>query len=327
MRTHYEVLGIGPWATYEELRLAYLNRAHELHPDLHFGAPPMVLDRLNDEMAAVNEAWRVLGDEQLRREYDVRHMGVVRRQPPSFFAPGGPGWRTAIWVPPASGAPGGYGPAATPPMPRPGFNAGVPPGVAPPVFDPDSPTGLHGGATVTADRQPKLTGAVGWSGVAPAPAPLAEPSSKRRARGGEAARCRFCGSTPATTVTLRGSRPGLFDSVYAPGRAVHGPVCRSCGLAVFRDLTDFALVGGGGGPGYLGAALLLSWLTAVGNLAFWPRIRLLRAPQREDGVRAPLPGSLEPGASVLRRHGMRLVYVVVLAVALLVVTSVVLAHE
>jgi curved DNA-binding protein CbpA len=61
--THYEMLGVAPDATDDEVRQAYLRRARELHPDRLVGGSTR-------EMQDVNEAWRVLGDRGRRRDYD-----------------------------------------------------------------------------------------------------------------------------------------------------------------------------------------------------------------------------------------------------------------
>lgn len=63
--THYEVLGVEPGAEIDEIRAAYRARARDLHPDRRAAEPDAVL-----EMAAVNQAWAVLGDPRRRAEYD-----------------------------------------------------------------------------------------------------------------------------------------------------------------------------------------------------------------------------------------------------------------
>ncbi len=62
--THYERLGVGRDATPDEVRAAYRRAARRLHPDT--GG-----DGTAGAMADVNQAWRVLGDAQRRRDYDV----------------------------------------------------------------------------------------------------------------------------------------------------------------------------------------------------------------------------------------------------------------
>ena len=63
-RDHYATLGAGRGEAREEIERRYKRLARLHHPD-----------RGGDEerMKAVNEAWRVLGDADARREYDARH--------------------------------------------------------------------------------------------------------------------------------------------------------------------------------------------------------------------------------------------------------------
>ncbi len=62
--THYERLGIAADASPAEIRDAYRRAARLHHPDRNG-------DRSARVMADVNEAWRVLRDPQLRRDYDL----------------------------------------------------------------------------------------------------------------------------------------------------------------------------------------------------------------------------------------------------------------
>jgi hypothetical protein len=61
--THYDTLKVAPTATAEEVRAAYRKAARDAHPDRHGEAS-------SARMAALNEAWRVVGDEARRRRYD-----------------------------------------------------------------------------------------------------------------------------------------------------------------------------------------------------------------------------------------------------------------
>jgi len=61
--THYETLGVDPSAPPDRIRAAYRDRARLHHPDRDRTAS-------DDAMAAVNEAYRVLGDPVRRFEYD-----------------------------------------------------------------------------------------------------------------------------------------------------------------------------------------------------------------------------------------------------------------
>lgn len=67
IRTHYDILGVNQDADEATIRAAYRERARHVHPDrLHSGdgSGPA------DEMAAVNEAYRVLSDAGRRAVYD-----------------------------------------------------------------------------------------------------------------------------------------------------------------------------------------------------------------------------------------------------------------
>lgn len=63
-RDHYATLGAGRGEERAEIERRYKRLARQHHPD-----------RGGDEeqMKAVNEAWRVLGDADARRDYDARH--------------------------------------------------------------------------------------------------------------------------------------------------------------------------------------------------------------------------------------------------------------
>ncbi len=63
-RDHYATLGAGRGEARAEIERRYKRLARQHHPDR--GGD-------EEEMKAVNEAWRVLGDADARREYDARH--------------------------------------------------------------------------------------------------------------------------------------------------------------------------------------------------------------------------------------------------------------
>lgn len=80
---HYEVLGVAPKASQEELRRAYLRLARRHHPDRLAAKESLTTDvdaRAASErrMRDVNEAWRVLSDPASRAIYDA---GLDRREP------------------------------------------------------------------------------------------------------------------------------------------------------------------------------------------------------------------------------------------------------
>lgn len=65
-RTHYEILGVLPTATPDEIKVAYRIKARQTHPD-----STAVLDpQSSQRMADLSQAWRVLSDRKLRMEYD-----------------------------------------------------------------------------------------------------------------------------------------------------------------------------------------------------------------------------------------------------------------
>src|SRR6059058_5448476 len=61
-RDYYSVLGAASGATREEIERRYKRLAQRHHPDR--GGD-------EEEMKALNEAWRVLGDAEARRAYDA----------------------------------------------------------------------------------------------------------------------------------------------------------------------------------------------------------------------------------------------------------------
>jgi preprotein translocase subunit Sec63 len=62
--TYYEVLGIEPTASAEQIQTAFRMRAKQVHPDLHD-------DGEHAEMAKVNIAHEILSDLEKRKAYDV----------------------------------------------------------------------------------------------------------------------------------------------------------------------------------------------------------------------------------------------------------------
>jgi hypothetical protein len=96
-KTHYELLGVAPDCSVDELRTAYRRLARERHPDVA-EADGRTIDPTDPTMAEVNEAWRVLSNERLRRNYDasVRQPEPVRTAPEP--ASRSPRSRRQAWV-------------------------------------------------------------------------------------------------------------------------------------------------------------------------------------------------------------------------------------
>jgi hypothetical protein len=83
---HYELLGVDPGASHDEIRRAYHGLARRHHPDAHSGAPAAAIDAARRRMAGINAAWTVLGDPARRQAYDAR-FGHRRPSPPPGAEP------------------------------------------------------------------------------------------------------------------------------------------------------------------------------------------------------------------------------------------------
>ncbi len=88
MATHYDVLGVTPGASTEEIQRAYRLLALRHHPDVAPDADQTV-------MATINDAWSVLSDPVRRRSYDValgQPEAPARPAPP----PSESGWQPLV---------------------------------------------------------------------------------------------------------------------------------------------------------------------------------------------------------------------------------------
>jgi curved DNA-binding protein CbpA len=95
-RTLYEVLGVEPTASAEEIKRAFRASAKATHPDHHPNDPDAA-----DRFKVVSEAYSVLSDVERRRRYDAE-QAPAPSEPPSEPAP-------APRPPPAPGQPWGDG--------------------------------------------------------------------------------------------------------------------------------------------------------------------------------------------------------------------------
>ncbi len=68
--SHYDVLGVSKSSTTEQIRRAYYQQARAWHPDRFVGKPTAEAAKAEAAMREVNEAFRVLGDQQRRTTYD-----------------------------------------------------------------------------------------------------------------------------------------------------------------------------------------------------------------------------------------------------------------
>jgi hypothetical protein len=98
--TWYDILGILPGASAEEVRCACEARGRQVSPRMISGAPSKVIKAADRARAAAEEAWRVLGDPSSRERYDVeagirrKGSGLERPQP----IPSGPEWDPLGWA-------------------------------------------------------------------------------------------------------------------------------------------------------------------------------------------------------------------------------------
>ncbi|MDQ4133686.1 MAG: J domain-containing protein [Actinomycetota bacterium] len=92
MATHYQILGVAPQASHDEIRRAYHRQARRHHPDAQPHADPAASERARLRMARINAAWAVLRDTGRRRDYDIQIGVAVRPSRPSGSPPGAAGW-------------------------------------------------------------------------------------------------------------------------------------------------------------------------------------------------------------------------------------------
>ena len=101
--TWYDVLGVLPDATPDDIRQAWQARKAALQPGALAGAPPDAVSAADKALQAVDEAWRVLADPASREPYDE---DIGFRRPGEGLAPPSPepsepdiplgeGWSTA----------------------------------------------------------------------------------------------------------------------------------------------------------------------------------------------------------------------------------------
>lgn len=83
---HYEVLGVTPDASMDEIRASYLALARSAHPDVQ--SDPAARDQAEETMRTINAAWAILSDVDERSYYDRQRMRQNRPTPkgPTFTA-------------------------------------------------------------------------------------------------------------------------------------------------------------------------------------------------------------------------------------------------
>lgn len=70
-RDLYEILGVSKTATQEEIKKAYRKLALKYHPDKWSSKGLDERKKANEKMREINRAYEVLGDEELRKKYDL----------------------------------------------------------------------------------------------------------------------------------------------------------------------------------------------------------------------------------------------------------------
>jgi DnaJ-class molecular chaperone len=91
-QTPYQVLGVSPTATADEIRKAYRKLAKQLHPDLNPGKP-----EAEERFKAVSSAYDLLSDPGKRARYDRGEIDETGAERPRYsyrpHAEGAEGWR------------------------------------------------------------------------------------------------------------------------------------------------------------------------------------------------------------------------------------------
>ena len=72
MEDYYKSLGCRSDATHDELKRAYQKLALEYHPDKQTSVPAGKAEESTEKFIAIDRAWKVLGDIDMRKEYDAR---------------------------------------------------------------------------------------------------------------------------------------------------------------------------------------------------------------------------------------------------------------
>ena len=73
---YYQILGVLPTATPQEIRETWISRVSLYHPDRH----PEKADWFTHQVARMNEAYNTLKDPERRREYDERRREALHRE-------------------------------------------------------------------------------------------------------------------------------------------------------------------------------------------------------------------------------------------------------
>ncbi len=80
-QTHYEILEVSPDATVKEIQQAYDHGKETFHSDSLAIYSLFSEEEMREIQAAIEEAYRILMDEALRRSYDQSHSHLIERSP------------------------------------------------------------------------------------------------------------------------------------------------------------------------------------------------------------------------------------------------------
>ena len=69
-RDYYDILGVAPYASQDEIKSAYRSKIKEYHPDKFTNEPDWVKKHSAEMSKKLNEAFGVLQDSNKRKEYD-----------------------------------------------------------------------------------------------------------------------------------------------------------------------------------------------------------------------------------------------------------------
>lgn len=142
----------------------------------------------------------------------------------------------------------------------------------------------------------------------PPPGTAHDPSDPRRPP--SSSECQLCGSAPAAAVTLR-REVGIV--LVRQSHVLDGVYCRSCGISLFREMTDKTMVRGWWGF----ISFFVNWFTIARNVAARVALGHLDEPEPNPDVRASLPEPLVTGRPVLLRLGPLVTVALIVGVVVL----------